>query len=239
MEECLGAAWRRERLTEKDERAQTQVPGHETATRVVVAQAAAMSIERADAGEGAIAYSYRPSLLGAAHEFKLAGDGLNWAAGRKAGHIPFRNFRRLRMSYRPASMQSHRFMTELWAEGAPKLEIMSSSWKSMVELQRQDRPYSAFVGELHRRIALADVPARFEQGSNPLLYWPGVAAFVGVALGLALLVVRALQADTKGGATFVLVFLVLFLWQGGNFFRRNRPGRYRPDAPPAELMPKG
>jgi hypothetical protein len=198
-----------------------------------------MSFDREDAGDGAIAYFYRPSLLGAAWEFKFAGDGLNWAAGRKAGHIPFRNFRRLRMSYRPASMQSHRFMTELWAEGAPKLEILSSSWKSMVELQRLDRPYTAFVGELHRRIALAAAPARFEQGSNPLLYWPGLAAFVSVALGLALLVVRALQADAKGGALFVGVFLLLFLWQGGNFFRRNRPGLYRPDALPAELMPKG
>ena len=198
-----------------------------------------MSIERAAAGEGAFAYSYRPSLLGAAYEFKLAGDGLDWAAGRKTGHVPFRNFRRLRMSYRPASMQAHRFMTELWAEGAPKLEILSSSWKSLVELQRLDRPYTAFVGELHRRIALAAVPVRFEQGSNSVLYWPGLAAFVGVAAGLALLVVRALQADAKGGATFVCFFLALFLWQGGNFFRRNRPGLYRPDALPAGLMPKG
>jgi len=224
---------------EKEARARTQVPSHETGARVFIAQAAAVSIERADAGESAIAYSYRPSLLGAAWEFKLAGDGLNWAAGRKTGHIPLRNFRRLRMSYRPASMQSHRFMTELWAEGAPKLEILSSSWKSVVELQRLDRPYTAFVGELHRRIALAAAPARFEQGSNPLLYWPGLAAFVGVALGLALLVVRALQVEAKGGALFVGVFLLLFLWQGGNFFRRNRPGLYRPDALPADLMPKG
>jgi hypothetical protein len=50
--------------------------------------------------------------------------------------------------------------------------------------------------------------------------------------------VRALQADSKGGAAFIGGFLVLFLWQGGNFFRRNRPGLYRPEALPAELMPK-
>ena len=60
-----------------------------------------------------------------------------------------------------------------------------------------------------------------------------------MALGLALLVVRALQADAIGGAAFIGAFLVLFLWQGGNFFRRNRPGLYRPEALPAELMPKG
>ncbi len=44
----------------------------------------------------------------------------------------------------------------------------------------------------NRRIAQAAPPARFEQGSNPLLYWPGLIAYVGVTFGLALLVVRAL-----------------------------------------------
>ena len=201
-------------------------------------QAVDMSIDRTSAGEP-VAYAYRPSLLGAAWEFKLAGDGIDWAAGRKAGHIPFRAVRRLRMSYRPASMQSHRFMTELWAEGAPKLKILSSSWKSLVEQERLDKPYAAFVAELHRRIALAAPPARFEQGSHPLLYWPGLLVFVGVALGFAALIARSLQAGAMSGAAFVGGFLVLFLWQGGNFFRRNRPGLYRPEALPAELMPKG
>jgi hypothetical protein len=185
------------------------------------------------------AYAYRPSLLGAAWEFRLAGDGIDWAAGRKGGHIPFRAVRRLRMSFRPASMQSHRFMTELWADGAPKLEILSSSWKSMVEQERLDGRYTAFVAELHRRIALAAAPARFEKGSNPLLYWPGLIVFIGVSLGLALLVVRALQVNAKGGAVFIGGFLALFLWQGGNFFRRNRPGRYSPEVLPADLLPKG
>ena len=62
---------------------------------------------------------------------------------------------------------------------------------------------------------------------------------IGVSLGLALLVVRALQANAKGGAVFIGGFLALFLWRGGNFFRRNRPGRYSPEALPADLLPKG
>jgi len=115
---------------------------------------------------------------------------------------------------------------------------MNLTWKSMVEQVRQDRPYAAFVMELNRRIALAAPPARFEQGSNPVLYWPGLIVFASVALGLAFLVVRALQADTKAGAAFVGCFLMLMLWQGGNFFRRNRPGVYRPEALPADLLPK-
>ncbi len=53
------------------------------------------------------------------------------------------------------------------------------------------------------------------------------------------MIVRALKADAIGGAALIGAFLVLFLWQTGNYFRRNRPGVYRPEALPAELMPKG
>jgi len=196
-------------------------------------------ISAAAAGEGALAYSYRPSLLGAPWEFTLTDAGLVWQTGRKSGRIAFGDIRRVRMSFRPVTMQSQRFLTEVWAAGAPKLEICSSSWKSMVEQVRLDADYSAFIGELHLRLAAAGVAARFEQGSNALLYWPGLAFFVAVSLGLAALTVRALQAHAMGGAAFVGGFFLLFVWQGGNFFRRNRPGRYRPDAPPRELLPKG
>jgi hypothetical protein len=185
-----------------------------------------------------LAYAYRPSLLGAPIEFRLKGEVLDWSAGSRSGHVPLHNVRLVRMSFKPASMQPHRFITELWAEGAPRLEIVSSSWKSMVEQERLDAPYVAFVTELHRRIALARAPARFQQGKHALLYWPGLALFVVVALLLAALVPRALQAHTLGGAAFIIAFLALFLWQGGNFFRRNRPGNYRPDALPPELLPK-
>jgi hypothetical protein len=196
-----------------------------------------MSGETAVSGDNLV-YRYRPSLLGAPFELKLTGNDLEWVAGRRSGRVALRNIRHLRMSYRPANMQSHRFVTEVWADGAPKLQIVSSSWKSMVQQERLDKAYSAFIGELHRRIAQAGAPTLFEQGSNRLVYWLGVVVFAGVNLGLAVLIVRALQSDAKGGAAFIGVFLALFLWQGGDFLRRNRPGIYCPDALPPALMPK-
>jgi hypothetical protein len=33
-------------------------------------------------------------------------------------------------------------------------------------------------------------------------------------------------------------FLALYLWQTENFLRRNRPGTYRPEALPKEVMPR-
>jgi hypothetical protein len=190
------------------------------------------------AGEGAVTYAYRPSLLGAPWEFKLTDRAIEWSSGQKSGRVTWRDIRRVRLSFRPVSMQTHRYVTEIWADGAPKLQIVSSSWKSLVELERLDEAYSAFVIELHRRLAHAGTTARFEQGRHALLYWPGLAVFVVVAFGLAGMIVRSLQFKVVVGAAVVSVFLALFLWQGGNFFARNRPGIYRPEALPPELLPK-
>jgi len=108
----------------------------------------------------------------------------------------------------------------------------------MFEQERLDRSYSAFVVELHRRIPAARTSARFQQGSSPLIYWPSLLAFAAVALGLAVLIVRALQFGAFGGAALVGAFLALFLWQGGNFIRRNRPGAYDAQALPEDVMPQ-
>ncbi len=185
-----------------------------------------------------LAYAYRPSLLGAPTEFRLTGEAIDWKSDSRSGHIPLRDVRLLRMSFKPASMQPYRFITELWAEGAPRLEIASSSWKNMVEQERLDQRYVAFITELHRRIGQAGAPTRFVRGKHPLLFWPGLAVFVLVALAMAAVVARALQTHSVGVAAVIAALVALLLWQGGNFFRRNKPGAYQLDALPPELLPK-
>jgi hypothetical protein len=185
-----------------------------------------------------LAYAFKPSLMGAVFEFWLRPQALEWRAGRRSGRISYRDIRRLRLSFRPVTMQSYRFRTEIWPEGAPKIEIVSSSWKSLVEQERLSAAYTAFVGELHRRIAASGAPVRLETGVAAPLYWSGLIVSGAVALGLAVLIVRALQVAAWSGAAFISAFLAVFLWQAGGYFRRNRPGSYRPDALPAHLLPE-
>jgi hypothetical protein len=187
----------------------------------------------------ALSYTYKPSLVGAPWTFRLSDAGLVYEAGRGSGLVPYRHIRRVRLSFKPVSMQTQRFMTEIWADGAPKFSIVSSSWKSLLEQERLDVPYAAFIAELHRRLAHVGSDAQFEQGTHPLLYWPGVVIFTSVSLGLSWLVVRALQTGSLGGAAFIGLFLAVFFWHGINFLRRNRPGRYRADALPPDLTPRG
>ncbi|MGN6572705.1 MAG: hypothetical protein ACTHLO_14955 [Pseudolabrys sp.] len=196
-----------------------------------------MSADAADIAETALSYSYRPSLLGAEWNLTLHPDGLAWSAGVRSGFTRYAAISRMRMAYRPMSMQMTRFMTELWAPGDPPLRIVSTTWKSMVDQKRLDAEYTRFVTELHARVAAANGAFVCERGRPGLIYWPGLLVFVGVSLALALLIVRALQAHAVAPAVFVGLFFAMFVWHGGTFFSRNRPGAYRVTEPPRDLLP--
>jgi len=188
-------------------------------------------------GDTTIAYSFRPSAFGAPRLFRLMSDAIVWDAGRSSGRVPFARVKRVRMSFRPSAAQNYRFVTEIWGQEGPKLTIVSTSTKNMMEQECLDTSYANFATELHRRIALAGASTVFEAGIAPAIYWFGLVIYVGAGLGLAGLIVRTLQAGTWTGAGVVAVFLGMFLWNA-NYFRRNRPGRYQPNALPPELLPR-
>jgi hypothetical protein len=190
----------------------------------------------AEHGEGP-SYSYRPSALGAPWTFRLTADGIHWDSGRRNGVVRYDTIRRVRLSYRPAGMQSQRFMTEIWSSAAPKLTLVSSSWKSMVEQIRLDRDYGIFIGELHHRVAVSGGRVTFDAGLPFLMFWGGVILFAAAALGLAALTVRAVHERAFAAAGLIGAFFALFLWQAGGYFARNRPGRYEPRSLPRALMP--
>jgi len=194
--------------------------------------------QSADDAAGEITYAYKPSLMGAPFEFRLTPDALVWSRGRQSGRTPYGLIRRIRLCFRPMTMQNYRFLAEVWTADGPKLQIASTSWKSLVEHERFDAGYRAFVTELSRRVGAAGGHTLFQAGSPVVLYWLGMVVFLGASFALAALIVRALQVEAWGGAAFIAAFLAFFLWQAGTFFHRNRPGTFRPDAVPPAVLPK-
>ena len=116
---------------------------------------------RPDGGEDPV-YIHKPSLMGAPWELHLRPDALEWRTGRHEGRIPYARVRRVRLSFRPVTMQTRRFVAEVWSEAGPRLSIASTSWRSMVEQEAQDQAFGAFVRELHRRIAAAGATTVFD-----------------------------------------------------------------------------
>jgi hypothetical protein len=208
------------------------------------------SSDRAASGDDAgIEYAYKASLMGGAWILQLGPDALHWSIGTASGLVPYASIRRIRLSFRPVTMQSYRFLTEIWADKSPKIPIASASWKSLMEQERLDDSYTRFVVALHQRIAAAGGQPELKAGAVPFLYWPGVVIFVGLLVMGASLAVQSMSLGeraigqpmdwTQKGVILVLVSMFFWLlWQMGSFFKRNRPRRYTLDAIPADLLPK-
>ena len=187
---------------------------------------------------GGPTYSYKPSLMGAPSQFALERDALRWQVSRFSGRIRYDRVTYIRMSYRPATMQSQRYLTEIWSPDNPKIQFASTSWRSIAEQERLDAAYTAFVTELHRRIAAAGPKAQFLTGMPQFNYWVGVAVFAAAIVAMVVLTVRAMQLGEWSGAGIVGALLLVFGYQLGQYFRRNLPGRYRPDAIPEQVLPR-
>ena len=190
------------------------------------------------AADGDLTYAYKPNLVGAPWVFSLKREGIAWEYGRRSGLVRYDQVRRVRLSYRPATLQMHRFLAEVWSPQNPKLQISSTSFRGLMEQARQDGEYTAFVTELHRRLAAAGTAARFESGMNALLYWTGAAVMAVISATLVVFLFRVLANGDLTGAAVVVGLMVLFVWQVGTIFYRNRPQIYRPDAPPAAALPR-
>jgi hypothetical protein len=197
-----------------------------------------MTTDNVDEPPGDPTYAFKASLIGSMCQFTLKPDALEWQVGRRSGRTRYDAIRAVRLSYRPVTMQSHRFITEIWAPGEPKIQIVSASWRSIMEQQRLDASYTLFIVELHRRLAAANAPAQFSSGLPFATYWAGIVVFGAVLLATGSLVVRATSFDRWAPMVVVGIFFLVFAYQLGTYFYRNRPGRYRPDAVPAEVLPK-
>jgi len=188
--------------------------------------------------DGNPTYEFKASLAGAMCQFKLMPDGLHWQVGRRGGQARYDRLRALRLSYRPVTMQSYRFVTEIWPADGPKIQIVSVSWRSVVSQQRLDAAYAGFITELHRRIAAAGGGARFSTGLPVVTYWIGVVVFSGVMLATAVLALRAVQVAQWSASAVIVIFFAVFAYQLGQYFYRNRPQRYQAGEIPAHVLPK-
>src|SRR4051794_21465618 len=188
------------------------------------------------AGAPGARYAYKASLIGSAHEFELTDAGLQWQAGGKSGLWRYAEIAALRLSYRPASMQSRRFRCDIDHVNRQRITVMSTTWQTVTLMMPQSDAYRAFIIELHRRLAAAGSKAELIGGLKSPVYALGVALLALVAIAVTGLFARAIATGEWGGALFLTGFAALFGWQIGGFIRRNRPRRYGFDDVPGELL---
>ncbi len=183
------------------------------------------------------AYAFKASLIGAAQQFELTDDGLVWRIGPKSGLWPYATIAKVRLSFRPVSMQSQRFRTDLEDDSGAGLRILSTTWQTVALMAPQNDAYRAFVLELHRRIQTAGSRAELIGGLPPAIHTAALVVVALVAAAMTGLLARAVATGSWPGALFIAGFAALFGWQIGGFIRRNRPRRYDFANVPKDLLP--
>jgi hypothetical protein len=187
--------------------------------------------------QAGIRYAYKASLLASAYQFELTADGLSWRVAGRSDLWRYRDIAAVRLSYRPMTMQAHRFRAEIVHASGARLSIISTSWQTAALMAPQDAAYRAFIVQLHARLAGAGSKAALTGGLGRNVYTIGLALVALLAAGMAALFVRALMTDEFAGALFFIGFAALFGWQIGGFLRRNRPVVYSFEHIPEALLP--
>lgn len=184
-----------------------------------------------------LSYIYKPSLAGSTHTFMLTEQGLSFQSGFRTGTWGYDEIWRIRLSYRPVSMLSHRFRTDIYNRQGKKLTLISASWSGIVTLAPQNDSYRAFVEDLHRRLAQQNPKVACFAGLGVIAFAIGIVLFGAVMLALAGLLIRALTTSNFVAALFMLGFAAWFGWHTGGWLMRNKPGRYAPAEVPRKLLP--
>jgi hypothetical protein len=193
--------------------------------------------EISDEGASWTRYAYKASLIGSAHQFELTDAGLSWLVSGRSGVWPYADIASIRLSYRPSSMQSHRFRADIKSIGGHRIAVLSTNWQTVSLMAPQDHDYRAFITELHRRMAEAGSKAVLIAGIGPKTYAAALAMLTFLAVSMIGLFARAVWTGEWYGALFLVGFAALFTWQIGGFVRRNRPRTYDFDRLPETLLP--
>ena len=195
-----------------------------------------MQVSRAEAAS-ATSYAYKASLIGSAHRFELTDEGLSWHIARRSGVWRYDEISAIRLSFRPVSMQQHRFRADVSRAGGGRIAILSTSWQTAALMAPQDSGFRDFIGELHARMAKAGSRAELTAGLGRKTYAAVLAFLAVLAVAMTGLLVRALMIGEFAGVLFIVGFAALFAWQVGGFVRRNQPQSYSFDRVPRSLLP--
>jgi hypothetical protein len=182
-------------------------------------------------------YAYKASLIGSAHRFELTDEGLSWHIAGRSGLWRYGDISAIRLSFRPVSMQQHRFRADLGHAGGGRIAILSTSWQTAALMAAQDLGFRDFIVELHARLSRSGSRATLTAGLGRTTYAAALALLAMLAVAMVGLFIRAVATGEFTGALFIIGFAALFTWQIGGFIRRNQPRAYSFDRLPETLLP--
>lgn len=185
-----------------------------------------------------IQHRVRVSILETETTWTLRGhDLLIEPDGRTASLIPLMWITRLSLRYDPTRVQTRRFRCWLHLRDGRRLVLQNEHYSGFASFEDRSATYRDLITAICHRTAVASPVCHFIKGQNSFSYW---AQLTGLSLLLILLAITLLFMWTAiGWLTVVQLIVIAFMLPVViRWARRNRPGRFDPMNPPADLLPE-
>jgi hypothetical protein len=183
-------------------------------------------------------YAHRAKPYAGEAEFRLYPTHLRVEQGRRSGDFPLADIVLLRLLYRPRNTTNEGYQAKLYRRDRRTAALTNLSWKSLVDMERQDAEYRRFVEALVAAVTAANPGVALRAGMPPWRYWLTAAAGL---LALAALAVVSVQAALNGSLPVALATggLGLYLgWWTRRFLSRNRPRAFTARSIPEDVLPQ-
>lgn len=183
-------------------------------------------------------YTTRTSLVTARETFDFEGDEL--VVRREDGgatRVPVADLTQVWLAYQPTRDESERYTCRLVTRRGVRLEFTNREYKGVLDFERRDAEYAAFVREVHARLA-SRTDVTFRGGVGALRHAAGAGCLVG-GIVLVLLGIAVMLAAMGLVLIAVLKFVLIATMVPGalRWVARNQPRTYDPRAIPPELLP--
>jgi hypothetical protein len=187
--------------------------------------------------ETVVRYAQRPRPFSHEVTWRLDDDAFVVDSGRKTMRIPYRSVATVRLTYRPANVTSQGYRAQFILNDGRTVTASNLSWKTYVEVERQDAAYRRLLVALLERCGRAN-PALLCLSGQPAPLW--IASTFGGVFMTAIFAGASLWFAQRGSwpmAGLALLFLLPFIWQAHAMITKNRPGTFVPGRLPEAVLP--
>jgi hypothetical protein len=183
-------------------------------------------------------YSHRAKPYAQEAEFRLMPQHLAIEQGKRSGDFAYRDIVMIRLMYKPRNTTNEGYQAKLYRRDKRTAALTNLSWKSLVDMDRQDGDYRRFMIALVAKVHGVNPNVVLEAGMPRWLHI--ITAIAGIVAVLAMIVVTA-QAMLNGvyaAAVITGILALYFGWWSIRYLTRNRPRPFTADAIPDDVLPK-
>jgi hypothetical protein len=182
-------------------------------------------------------FRQKPRPVGFDIAYRLEGDTLVIDQTRKIERVALGAVEQVRFFFQPNSISTKGYKTELRLKDGRTITFGNLSWRSFVDLDRQEESYRRFATRVAQAVAKANPECRFIAGRSWIIWVIFGAIGFGATVGMAGFAWMAWRRGETNAALFALFMLGLAIWQIEPMVRLNRPRVLALGEVPEQLLP--